>query len=85
MRNLAEFIGPDPLPEKEFEVADVVDHRGHGRGRKYRVKWSDGDFTWEPRKNLMDKKEDGTEVVLEALSRYLRRNQALNRGVAVEV
>lgn len=77
IRNMVEYVGPDPEPEPEFVVTDVVDHRGHGRGRKYRVRWGDGSFTWEPKSNLVDVKEDGTEVVNEAFGRYLERIQSL--------
>lgn len=80
VRNMVEFNGPIPEPPKEFAVADVVDHEGHGRGRKYRVRWTDGEYTWEPRANLVDEGEDGEEVLVEAFEKYLERNQMLGRS-----
>ena len=79
IRNMVEYVGPDPEPQPEFVVVDVVDHEGNGRGRKYRVRWSDGAFTWEPRANLVDRREDGSEVINDAFRRYLERNQMLGK------
>jgi hypothetical protein len=80
VRNLIEFTSPNLEPPKEFQVVDVVDHDGHGRGRKYRVRWSNGDYTWEPRANLVDREENGEEVMNEAFERYLERNQMLGKS-----
>lgn len=79
IRNATKYIGPDPEPPTEWMVKDVVDHTGSGRGRKYRVMWDDGDFTWEPRHTLVDVMVDGSEVVNEALKRYFDRNPQLGR------
>ena len=79
VRNLVEHKGQPPGQPKEYMVVDVVDHDSHGRGRRYKVKWEDGSFTWERRKNLVDIGEDGKEVVNEALRRYLDRQRRLKR------
>jgi len=81
VRNLAEFKGPEPEKEQEWVVADVIDHSGHGRGRKYRVKWSDGSLTWEPRKNLVDivNKE---EIPVAPFKAYLDRQNRLGKANA---
>jgi hypothetical protein len=77
IRNLIEYNGPDPGPQPEFLVTDVVDHQGYGRGRKYRVRWSDGSLTWEPRSCLVDKKANGKQVLVAPFRMYLERNQML--------
>jgi hypothetical protein len=81
VRNLAKFKGPAPDKEQEWEVVDVIDHAGHGRGRKYRVKWSDGSLTWEPRKNLVDivGKE---EIPVAQFKAYLDRQKRLGKANA---
>jgi hypothetical protein len=79
---MTEFVGPDPGPQPEFVVTDVVDHEGSGRGRKYRVRWSTGELTWEPRKNLVDrigKGKGAKEVMNDPFRRYLERNQMLRK------
>jgi hypothetical protein len=81
VRNLAVFKGPEPGKEPEFEVADVIDHAGHGRGRKFRVKWHDGSLTWEPRKNLVDK-VDGEEIPVAPFKAYLDRQKRLGKANA---
>lgn len=81
VRNLAVFKGPVPGKEPEFEVADVIDHAGHGRGRKFRVKWLDGSTTWEPRRNLVDK-VNGEEIPVAPLKAYLDRQKRLGKANA---
>jgi hypothetical protein len=79
IRNMIEYDGPDPGPQAEFVVSDVVDHKGNGRGRKYRVRWNDGSFTWEPRASLVDVKASGKQLLNVAFRRYLERNQMLKK------
>jgi hypothetical protein len=80
IRNMIEYSGPEPGPQPEFIVSDVVDHQGQGRGRKYRVRWNDGSFTWEPRSSLVDVKANGKQILVAPFRRYLERNQML-RGI----
>jgi len=79
IRNAIHFVGPDPGPQQEWKVSDVLDHRGGGRGRKYRVLWDDGDTTWEPIGTLADFGEEGEVVLNAALSKYFDRNPQLTR------
>ena len=81
VRNLAHYKGPAPEKEVEWEVVDVIDHAGHGRGRKYRVKWLDGSLTWEPRRSLVDI-ENGKEILLAPFKAYLDRQQRLGKEKA---
>lgn len=76
IRNMIEYSGPEPVPQEQYVVDDVVDHQGHGRGRKYRVRWKDGTYTWEPRSNLVDV-EDGKQILVAPFRHYLERNQML--------
>jgi hypothetical protein len=78
IRNMIEYSGPEPGPQPEFIVSDVVDHRGYGRGRKYRVRWNDGSFTWEPRSSLVDVKTNGKQILVMPFRKYLERNQMLH-------
>jgi hypothetical protein len=58
-----EMYGPTtsrPSPEiidgePEYEVEEILNHKGQGRTRKYLVKWKGydlSDATWEPEKNI---------------------------------
>jgi hypothetical protein len=80
IRNLDNYTAEEIVRHREHRIEDVVEHAGKGRGRKYRVVWADGAESWEPRKNLVDKAEDGTETVAEPLLRYWERNPALSRS-----
>jgi hypothetical protein len=78
VRNICHYVGPDPGQEREWIVLDVIDHRGHGRGRKYHVKWDNGDTTWVSINNLVDYSDDEI-VVNEALDKYLKRHPNIKR------
>ena len=41
------------LSNDEFYVEEILDIRKSGATVKYLVKWSEGDPTWEPKKNVV--------------------------------
>ena len=41
------------LADDEFYVEDILDTRQSGASVEYLVKWSEGDPTWEPAKNVV--------------------------------
>jgi hypothetical protein len=80
-------ISPPPIPSHmamgEERVIRILGHdAGPGSRRKYRVEWADHSVTMEPRRNLVDKAENGGEfIVNEALQKYWDRNPNLSRKV----
>ena len=41
------------MSDDEFEVEEILDTRQSGATVEYLVKWSEGDPTWEPAKNVV--------------------------------
>jgi hypothetical protein len=81
IRNLEKYKHEEVYKQKEMVVSKIVGHEGKGRGRKYRVIWEDGSTSLEPRKQLVDKETDGTEVINSELLEYFKRNPSLSRKV----
>lgn len=79
IRNLEKYEHEVVYKQNEEKVKKIFGHEGKGRGRKYKVLWEDGSTTLEPRKQLVDKEEDGTETVNAELVAYLDRNRNLSR------
>lgn len=80
VKNVARFDSEMAKPV-EVEVERIEDHKGKARNRLYKVVWKDGDVTWEPLRNLVDR--DGGEVVVAAaLETYWRAHPRLKSGLA---
>ena len=41
------------MSDDEYEVEEILDTRQSGETVEYLVKWSEGDPTWEPAKNVV--------------------------------
>lgn len=80
VRHVDHFNAESWPGEQSWEVAKVVDHKGRGKGRRFLVKWSSGEETWEPLRSLVD--YDGEEpVVVAALLEYWDAHPRLSREV----
>ena len=79
IKHVEKFEVADNPAAIEYEVDRVEDHKGRARSRTYKVVWKDGNVTWEPLRNLVDK-IGGEEVVAKALEVYWRRHPRLKRG-----
>jgi hypothetical protein len=62
------------IEEQEMMVKAIEDHGIGQDGWKFKVRWSDGDVTWEPVKNLYDVKRGGWVVYTEKLREYAKDN-----------
>ena len=41
-------------PAPEYLIEEIIGHKTTKRRVKYRVRWSDGSETWEPKESLID-------------------------------
>ncbi|MDA4133590.1 MAG: chromo domain-containing protein [Thaumarchaeota archaeon] len=68
-----ELFEADERRLKEVEVREVVAHSRKKTKVQYLVRWEDGDLSWEPTRNLVDKEGKGY-VIAEALIEYWRKD-----------
>jgi hypothetical protein len=80
VRHVAHF-DVDAWPgQQSWDVDKVLDHKGRGSARRYLVKWSNGEETWEPIRSLVDV-DGGESVVVAALTDYWDAHPRLKREV----
>ena len=68
---------PEEMADEGYFVAEaVLDHARTRRGWEVHVRWSDGSFTWEPVRNLIQELRAGGLRCSEALREYLHTHDS---------
>ena len=68
-------------PASEYLIEEIIGHKTTKRRVKYRVRWSDGSETWEPKESLIDRIETEDEPVInDALVAYWSTREQLRQG-----
>jgi hypothetical protein len=72
-----EKYNQEVIPAPEEVVREIIKHRKRRRNVKYLARWSDGDETWQPARDFIDREGNGEFIINEALKLYWAKHPTL--------